>query len=363
MSETTIATAAREYARRPKDERFASVEALITAAQADKDNSLERTYNLRDLRAVPVDGAVRLASPKADAALTHWSFGQLSRLVGAPAGYLRELPATLAADCLNHGISEMPHGHQANLLLKGTPQGLTLRACLSDQYGRLWDATLYRNLADRLTKYDSKWTTPPTWSGEPAGAYRGDRDSFVILTNGGSIVEDPSARNNRGEMYRGLLIRNSEVGAAALVIEQILFRFVCGNHMLWGAVIDRKYRRRHVGNMDQAAIREISRIAWNWTEQSTARDNALIAGLIAREIAQTKDAVLDELQSYGATKDQAAQAYDRAEQTESAGPRSFWGIANGLTRISQDSGYQDDRYILDKLAAAVLARGAKLVAA
>ena len=35
---------------------------------------------------------------------TNWSFGQLASLAGAPAGYLRKLPAPLVADNLNYGL-------------------------------------------------------------------------------------------------------------------------------------------------------------------------------------------------------------------------------------------------------------------
>src|SRR3546814_13118679 len=35
---------------------------------------------------------------------TNWSFGQLSSLVGAPASYLRGLPAALAGINLHHGL-------------------------------------------------------------------------------------------------------------------------------------------------------------------------------------------------------------------------------------------------------------------
>src|SRR5437773_2153478 len=35
---------------------------------------------------------------------THWSFGQLCTLVGAPTSYLRQLPAALSAINLQHGL-------------------------------------------------------------------------------------------------------------------------------------------------------------------------------------------------------------------------------------------------------------------
>ena len=209
------------------------------------------------------------------------------------------------------------------------------------------------------------WTLPPTWSGESAGAYRGDRDSFLILTNGGSIVLDPSAGKDDhvgNQMYRGILIRNSEVGASSVVIETILYRYVCGNHMLWGAVIDKQFKRRHIGTKTtRDVLQEVSRIAWNWTNASASRDEAIIRSLIDNELAHTKEAVIDELRALGATEQQAETAYDLCEQKESASPRSYWGIAQGLTRASQESPYQDGRYLADKLAGLVLARGAKLV--
>ena len=46
----TIATAARQYANRPQDERFPSLASMIETAQHDRERSAERTYTLKDLR-------------------------------------------------------------------------------------------------------------------------------------------------------------------------------------------------------------------------------------------------------------------------------------------------------------------------
>lgn len=378
MSLLTSQAAAGNYATRPPDERFASVHKLVDAAIEDKNLSAEKTYNLKDLEVVPTGTGpggtapteLALQSPKGRATFTHWAFSQLCRTLGAPASYIRELPPATAADCLNFGLKDSAAGTSANLLVRaanGHPEPI-IRACTSESYGRLWDAELYGNVTKQIMDRDDRWTTPPTWTGEAAGAYRGDRDSFVVLVNGGSIVTDPSAAQSSGTpesgqtMYRGLLIRNSEVGAASVVIETILFRYICGNHMLWGAVADKQFKRRHFGShVLRDTIREISRIAWNWTNASAARDEAIIRALIDHEVAHTKEAVIDELKSFGATKLQAEEAYRLCEQKENASPRSYWGTAQGLTRLSQEAGYQDERYQLDKLAGLVLARGAKLV--
>src|SRR3546814_18345623 len=58
--------------------------------EATSDNPERLTLLLRD-RDAPV-------------APTHWSFGQLCSLVGAPSGYLRQLPAALAGINMQHGL-------------------------------------------------------------------------------------------------------------------------------------------------------------------------------------------------------------------------------------------------------------------
>src|SRR3546814_14428033 len=65
-----------------------------------------------ETRAICVEAAtdnperLTLLLPDRDApvAPTHWSFGQLCSLVGAPSGYLRQLPAALAGIHMPHGL-------------------------------------------------------------------------------------------------------------------------------------------------------------------------------------------------------------------------------------------------------------------
>lgn len=378
-----IATAQSEYYRRPADERFSSVAALQEHAQHQKEVSREKTINAKELRAVELDSkSIALVGPQGNPAkMTHWSFGQLCRSIGAPAGYLRDLPAELCARNVNHGLQHTPPATDLRLLLQapnGNPHP-TVRACTSDTYGRVWDADLYSAVLNNIMGRGD-FMLPPTGDGKPAGAYRSDRDSFLIIVNGGSIVQDPSLVNSTftrptprpgaaneasvdpSGLYRGLMIRNSEVGASSITIDQILFRYICGNHMLWGAMVDKTFSRRHVGK-DSAlrdTIREITSIAFHWTNAGASRDESIIKTLINHEIATTRSGVVDELRKIGFGKKDAEAAYDAAEIHEpGCSPRSFWGIAQGATRLSQASGYQDERYSLDQLAADVLKRGVK----
>lgn len=395
QKQTVISTAAMEYANRPPDERYPSLDALCTAATTIKDQSKEAVVNVKDLKVTTLDPAamqglvlpkhlnlpevrrgnhngLALISPKGmPATFTHWSFGQFCRSVGAPATFLRDdLSADLTRDVLNYRIGQT--SSDINLLVQWTPQLPKVRAATSDSYGRVWDGNLYPALRDQLfahrTPQGDSWKLPPVWGkpGDTAGAFMGDRDSFLIMIDGGSIVNNPShdIRDTRRPMYRGVMVRNSDVGLTSVLIECVLFDYICGNLNLWGALIDRRFRRRHVGkSVLRDTIREIGMIAKQWTTRTAAQDEAIIKGLMEHQIATSREAVIDELRKMGMTKDDANSAYDACEQYESASPFSYWGIANGVTRMSQLTDYRSDRQDLDQLASAILQRGRKLVAA
>lgn len=82
-----------EWFSRPDDERYLSLNALYEAVRSRADRATARTVETRSLRVeASRDNAERLALivPDRDepVAPTHWSFGQLCGLIGAPAGYL-----------------------------------------------------------------------------------------------------------------------------------------------------------------------------------------------------------------------------------------------------------------------------------
>jgi hypothetical protein len=277
---------------------------------------------------------------------------------------MRTLPSDVAAAALNYGLQASPVGQKAVVLAErnATAGSVTARAITSETYGRLWDADAYAPVVDSLCAQG--WSTPPTWDGKPAGAYLSDRDSFLVLTHGGSIVNDPSASQGNGQLYRGLMLRNSEVGLTSYWMDEVLYQFICGNHNFWGAVFGTQYKRRHVGsNVLRDVLREVGSMARKLASRPASADEALIKSLIRLELAVTREGVIDELRKMGATQADADAAYQTAVEYFDGNPRSYWGIAQGLTRVSQASGYQDDRLELDQLAAKVLSRGRVLVAA
>ena len=99
-----------EWFSRPADQRFLSLSDLHRSVKARADRSRARTLESRDVRveARRDDGdrlSLILPGEPEPVAPTHWSFGQLASLVGAPAGYLRQLPAAVAGINLQYGLS------------------------------------------------------------------------------------------------------------------------------------------------------------------------------------------------------------------------------------------------------------------
>jgi hypothetical protein len=50
------------------------------------------------------------------------------------------------------------------------------------------------------------------------------------LVDGNRDLDDPTDTSHAG-VFRGFILRNSDVGAAALTLDVFLFRAVCGNHV------------------------------------------------------------------------------------------------------------------------------------
>jgi len=99
-----------EWFSRPDDERYLSLDDLFASVKGRAERSRTRTVESAAIRVeAHRDNPEKLGLvlPGADEPIapTHWSFGQLSSLVGAPAAYLRQLPAPLAGINLQYGLT------------------------------------------------------------------------------------------------------------------------------------------------------------------------------------------------------------------------------------------------------------------
>ena len=359
VSAVTAYTAHREWASRPPDERYASVHALYEAACERRSRTEERDTETVTLRTQALDDDVVMADTSGrTAALTNWSFGQLATMADAPPSYLRTLPAEIASAAINHGLQGT--GREQVQLFTDRTEPWTVHAITSSRYARVHHAELATRVLDLMSHHPA-WHLPLGYKdGEygaervPSGAYLGDRDMFLFLVDGNKSLDDPTDRTHAG-LFRGFILRNSDVGAAALSLDLFMFRAVCANHVVWGFQHVAGFRRRHVG----ASIQEAWATSFNEIHTSldadTDADRTLLLRASTRELGDSRDAVLDAVvQRLDLSRKHAAEAYTLAEANE-PNPRSIWGYVQGLTRLSQRTPWQDGRFALDRAASRLLA--------
>ena len=151
-----------EWFNRPDDERYLSLDDLWANVKGRSERSRTRVVQTADIR---VEAArdnperLHLMLPKAQepVAPTHWAFGQLASIVGAPASYLRQLPAPLAGINLQYGLTN----HRAEQVKTfETEDGRTeLRAVTGPDYGRIHD----HELVEAVQRIAEKGTGETRW--------------------------------------------------------------------------------------------------------------------------------------------------------------------------------------------------------
>ena len=224
-----------EWFSRPDDERHLSLGALHEAVRSRAERASARTVETRAIRVeakVSDVSRLALAIPGRDTPIapTHWSFGQLCGLVGAPSGYLRQLPAPLAGINLQYGLAS----NRAELVktLEAEDGRVELRAVTGPDYGRIWDHELVeavmRIAGDGVG--DTRWKVPGTldWSTmvhnpfvevskDTTTLYASDRDVFLFLVDDTHPIEAGTLPNGDPDLYfRGFYCWNSEVGSKTL---------------------------------------------------------------------------------------------------------------------------------------------------
>lgn len=378
---SNLHAASSQWAKRPADERFWTLREMRTACESVHAGCATSTRPFGDMRAVAVGDDVLLNGPSGNPArLTHYAFGQVAGAAGAPAGYLRELPAVTAAECLNAGLAKRTDDPARDLLFFKNG-GLTLRACLSNRYERVWDNELCSYL-ERLEGWrPPAGRTPPGYDGPsrlataedilpgqiniapgtpiaPSGLYASDHDMFAFLVAPDCTIDDGSG----GALMRGVFVKNSEVGDASLSVTCFLMQAVCGNHIVWGAKNTHEIRIRHVGRDPLRRAMRGLEVELRRYHDGAPEEERMIVAARKHVLGGKKEDVLDALVKYvkghslPLSRGKLSEAYDvAADHTDWYGaPNTVWGMVAGLTHASQTTGYADDRATIDRAAGKLL---------
>lgn len=376
-----------QWRDRPIDERYWTVADMLAALTQRMHESV--TPHIGRLTASADYGVLSIGEIGSDRyQLGHYAFGQLAQLAGAPAGYLRQLPTDLAAECLNTGLEEREPDTLRALIHAPTCGDHVIRAITTTKYSRVWDAAVVESVVMPLL--DAGWIVPPAYATSdcilarkvrtaaesdlspvslialgdtigPAGLYAGDRDMFAFLVHPGRHVFDGTS-----QLFRAMIIRNSEVGAACFEAAAFLLRYVCGNHILWGCQELGRVKWVHRGEAVRTrATYDMLQAAATWADRSPDADQAkimrakslpIIPGVLDMIAGKRREETVSALNKRGiGTRSQLAGAWDTAD-SNGENPETVWGFVQGLTQQSQaSSAYADDRVAQDGAAAKLLA--------
>lgn len=355
-----------EWFSRPDDEKFLSLKDLYASVRTRADKASTRIVESRSLRVVArSDNAegLTLLAPGDDRPIapTNWSFGQLSSLVGAPASYLRNLPAALAGINLQHGLIHH-RGEQVKLLQ--TEDGRTeLRAATGAEYGRIWDHELVAavmNFAGDGTG-DTRWKVPGTidWSNmrynpnvditrETTTLYASDRDVFLFLVDDRNPIVAGHLPNGEPDIYfRGFYCWNSEVGSKTLGIATFYLRGVCANRCLWGV---ENFEEVNIRHSKFAAARFAHQAAPALEHFADSSPSHFITGIKAareRIVARKDEDREDFLRKRGFSKTDTAKIIETVLVEEGHPPQSLYDFVQGITAHARSKPHQEARLELE----------------
>ncbi|MGG7539678.1 DUF932 domain-containing protein [Rhizobium sp. Nf11,1] len=355
-----------EWFSRPDDERYLSLSELHHAVKSRAERARVRTVETSAIRVEATrSNAERLElvvpGGRQPIAPTHWSYGQLCSLVGAPASYMRQLPAPLAAINLQHGLLD---GRTELVKTLEMDDGRTeLRAVTGPDYGRIWDHALVSaimNIAGNGTG-DTLWKIPGVldWSSmthnpfvditkDTTTLYASDRDVFVFLVDDTHPIEAGRLPNGEPDLYfRGFYAWNSEVGSKTLGIASFYLRAVCANRNLWGTENFQEITIRHSKFAAQRFAHEAAPALTNFANSSPA---AFVAGIRAareRVVARNDEDRTDFLRKRGFSKAESGKIIETVLCEEGRPPESIFDFVQGITALARGKAHQDTRLELE----------------
>lgn len=353
MSE--LFAAHKQWFSRPDDERYRTLAEMHSVAEARHQASVASRVHINTLEWVAGQGErdLFLAGSKSMAVPSNWAFSQACTYLDAPAAFLRRQPAPLVAENLNWA-SHNAERQELVMLWANGPEGC-VRCFSTPLYGRLWDSDVIAWLRQLTADETNGWHRPHAMDEDkrPSGYYLGDRNLFAFMVNDDVRIEDGSKEG----LARGFFIWNSEVNQMSFGMRAFLYRYVCGNHIVWGAEDIFNLRMIHLGQgMSRHASREFQRVVNGYLTSSTEAEAAVIEGARKKAVAKTPEDAIDFLASkrVGFTQKDALEITVRA-QVAGEDPTNLWALVNAATSMSQNKfTHADERNAFDKKASAML---------
>ena len=375
-----IYEAHRQWARRPPDECFQTLEDLHNFCSGYRERSYTTSLPVSVLEAVPTDADdIRLVPPdnldqtqipKSGLSFTNFSFKQFCSYIDASdaAQYLSRLPANIACLNINHGLNNAEQ-KSVKLLLqsegKAGKESTFLKAATSRVYSRIWNSEVTAFLLRVNECFDNRLSPPFSWTNQKGngnsngnggksgtGLYASDHDMFAFLVDSDKAIDGISG----SELVRGFYIFNNEVGSGSLGLCAFLCDMICGNHIIWGVKDLVSVSTRHVGRAATQMLDDVFPSAVAIQMLSDTKEQVTkIKAAQNKTLGRSKKKVTDYLfEKRLATRALANESWDYAEKREGLSPMTVWGIVQGMTASARSITFADKRVQVEKSAAKLL---------
>jgi hypothetical protein len=292
---------------------------------------------------------------------THYAFGQMCTLIGAPGGYFRDKLADrpdIVVSAINHGIAQREaegvklmavHPRAANDTSLDRMYALT-----SQTYGRIWDADVVAAAEKIVAGTKGRFYAPHDWSRKTRSLFASDRDVFMFFIDGGSIVDGGGERD---QLNRGWFMWNSEVGSKTMGIACFLFRQVCGNFGIWGAQDVRVLKIRHTSGGPERFISDAIPALDDYVRMTAKPIEQAVKKAKALELPKGEDEFNTWFMSgrNGAKFNMAEirRATDFADAEEGQ-HHTLWDMYNGFTAAARQMAFAEAKVDMEKRAGSLL---------
>jgi hypothetical protein len=379
---THISAVSRQWASRPASQRFVNLDTMADQAIADRRNSSGKVVSTRSFqfKAVGDDHqSLIIQGPQSEHQITNYSFGQLSALAKAPAGYLRTLPSELVADNLNYGMRFNRDAEDVGVLLTRklgvvnpdgsikpvlgedlaggqTAQYIELRAATGPNYGRVWNSDVIdavrKTFGNGTRETGSRWQVPGEFrkqvpiTVQNTTFYYGDRSMMIYLADEQNDIEIPNRRGGTyGQLARGVIFWNSEVGEETLGMSMFLYDYTCMNRNIWGVRDLQEIRIRHTASAPDKWIEQMEPIATKLANSSTEGIREVVVAAQAAKIDEDLDAFFKRRQF---TKPQI-NAIKAAHMAEEDRPiETLWDASVATSAYARDLKWEEDKMAMER---------------
>lgn len=319
--------------------RKMSVKELASELERTAPMIIDKVVDSRSMTATCTgpDGLVQIEMPEIGSfPMNNWAHGQMAQITGIPKKYYDKMLEAERGNLLSDNINSWLSSEKKRLVKISNG---TIRAILSEKYKTIDNMNILRCTMEKLLEYRAV-------GAEFHECRLGDTRMYMkIALSGlnGEVRPDD-------KYHFGMLITNSEVGAASLKVEPYMLRQICSNGMIRQTVL----KKIHLGSVntdiEASAETRLLQDAALYSEFKDAVDAVLSNGhfhgwlddLTAStevEISEPTDAVQNLASEYKISEENQKLIQDAFFKEKDV---TQYGLIQGVTRAAQDLGDIDE---------------------